>query len=180
MSDQNENMFSNPRFWVITGIVVLAAFLRFLPHPPNFAPVAAIAMFGGAYFADKRLALLIPMAILLISDMFIGFHNLMWAVYLSFAAVVGIGYIIRKNPSFMNITAGALSGSIVFFVVTNFAVWAVGSGMYYPKSIEGLMMCYTAAIPFFHYTLLGDLFYSGVFFGSFAVAKRSFPSLALN
>lgn len=166
-----------PHFLAVIGIIALAAIFRFLPTPPNFAPVAAMAMFGGAYFADKRLAFLIPLVAMLLSDLFIGFHGLMWAVYLCFIAMVGIGIWIASRKSTGTIIAGALTGSILFFLVTNFAVWATGAGVFYPMSLEGLMMSYTAAIPFFHNTLIGDLVFTGVFFGGFELAKRYFPSI---
>ena len=178
MTNQESNLF-NPRTIVVFAIIVLAAIFRFLPTPPNFAPVAAMAMFGGAYFADKRLALLIPIAIMLISDIFLGFHSTLMAVYLSFAAMVGIGILVSRNKNFFSITAGAITGSILFFITTNFAVWALGSGMFYPLTLEGLMMSYTAAIPFFHNTLIGDLVFTGVFFGGFELAQRYFPALRL-
>lgn len=168
----------NPRTFVLIGIVIFAAVMRFLPHPPNFVPIAAIAMFGGAYFADKRMAMLLPLGIMLISDMIIGFHSLMWVVYLSFVAMVGIGFLLRNRISVINVTAGAISGSILFYLTTNFAVWLYGAGVYYPASLDGLLMSYTAAIPFFHYNLLGDLFYSGMFFGGYELAKRYIPVLA--
>lgn len=170
----------NPRTLVLIGIVVFAAIMRFLPHPPNFVPIAAIAMFGGAYFADKRMAFLLPMGIMLITDLIIGFHGLMWVVYLSFAAMVGIGMLVARKKNFVNITAGALSGSILFYLTTNFAVWAMGSGIYYPLTLEGLLMSYTAAIPFFHYSLLGDLFYTALFFGGFAFLQKQVPALSLS
>ncbi|KPQ00954.1 MAG: hypothetical protein HLUCCA01_03435 [Bacteroidetes bacterium HLUCCA01] len=168
-----------PRLLTIAGIIVLAAIFRFLPTPPNFAPVAAMAMFGGAYFADRRMAFLVPLAAMLLSDLFLGFHGLMWAVYLSFIAMVGIGILVARKKNFFTITAGAISGSILFFLVTNFAVWAAGGGMFYPLTLEGLMMSYTAALPFFHNTLAGDLLFTGVFFGGFELAQRYVPALQL-
>jgi hypothetical protein len=158
--------------------VAAAAILRFLPHPPNFVPIAAIALFGGAYFTDKRLALLLPLSIMVFTDMLIGFHSTMWVVYLSFAAMVGIGTLVGKRVGFATVTAGALSGSVLFYLTTNFAVWAMGSGMFYPLTIQGLMMSYTAAIPFFHYSIAGDLFYSAILFGGFEFAKSRIPALA--
>lgn len=168
----------NTRTLVLVGIVAAAALLRFLPHPPNFVPIAAIALFGGAYFSDKRLALLLPLSIMLITDMLIGFHSTMWVVYLSFAAMVGIGTMVGKKVGFATVTAGALTGSVLFYLTTNFAVWAMGSGVFYPLTLEGLMMSYTAAIPFFHYSIAGDLFYSAILFGGFEFAKSRVPALA--
>lgn len=167
----------NPRSLVLLGFVLLAVLLRLLPHPPNFAPVAALAMFGGAYFADKRVAFILPLAIMVASDLLIGFHNTLLVVYACFLAMVGIGIWVGKNKSVLNIGAGALCGSILFYLVTNFAVWAMGSGIYYPLNLQGLLMSYTAAIPFFHYTLLGDLFYTTVFFGSFELVQRYVPAV---
>lgn len=166
-----------PRTLVLFGILLFAALMRFLPTPPNFAPIAAMAMFGGAYFADKRLALLLPVAVMLLTDMVLGFHSLMWVVYLSFAAMVGIGVLVGRQISFLNVTAGALSGSILFFVTTNLAVWATGAGIYYPLTGEGLLLCFTAALPFFHNTIAGDLLFTGVFFGGFELATRFIPAL---
>ncbi len=168
----------NTRTLVLVGIVAAAAVLRFLPHPPNFVPIAAIALFGGAYFTDKRLALLLPLSIMLLTDMLIGFHSTMWVVYLSFAAMVGIGTLVGKRVGFSTVTAGALSGSVLFYLTTNFAVWATGSGIFYPLTLQGLMMSYTAAIPFFHYSIAGDLFYSAILFGGFEFAKSRIPVLA--
>src|SRR5690606_18006374 len=141
----------NSRNLVLIGIVFVVALLRFLPHPPNFVPIAALAMFGGAYFSNKGMALLIPMGIMLVTDAIIGFHDTMWVVYLSFLAMVGIGMLVGKKVGFASVTAGALTGSVLFYLTTNFAVWAMGSGVFYPLNFEGLMMSYTAAIPFFHY-----------------------------
>jgi len=168
----------NTRTLVLIGIVAIAALLRFLPHPPNFVPIAAIALFGGAYFSDKRMALLLPISIMIATDLVIGFHQTMWVVYLSFAAMVGIGSMVGKRIGFSTVTAGAISGSILFYLTTNFAVWAMGSGLFYPLTMEGLLMSYTVAIPFFHYSLAGDLFYSAILFGGFEYAKSRVPALA--
>src|SRR5690606_18685689 len=114
----------------------------------------------------------------LATDALIGFHDTMWVVYLSFMAMVGIGMLVGKKVGFASVTAGALTGSILFYLTTNFAVWAMGSGVFYPLNFEGLMMSYTAAIPFFHYSLAGDLFYSAILFGGFEYAQKRVPALA--
>lgn len=168
----------NSRNLVLIGIVLIVAMLRLLPHPPNFVPIAALAMFGGAYFSNKGMALLIPMGIMLVTDTLIGFHDTMWVVYLSFMAMVGIGMLVGKKVGFASVTAGAISGSILFYLTTNFAVWAMGSGAFYPLNFEGLLMSYTAAIPFFHYSLAGDLFYSTILFAGFEYAQKRVPALA--
>lgn len=170
----NSNL--TPRFLVLAGMIFIAAFSRLIPHPPNFTAVAAIALFGGAYFSSKYIALLLPLIALLITDLIIGFHNTMWAVYLSFIAVVIIGMMLQDKKKPGNVLLASVSASVLFFVVTNFAVWLMGS--LYPKTSEGLVICFTATIPFFHYNLLGDLFFVGVLFGSFELAKVKFPQLA--
>lgn len=166
----------NPRFLAVTCMVLFAAALRLVPHYPNFTPVAAMALFGGAYFSNKKLAFIVPLAAMFISDLIIGFHSTMWAVYLSFAAVVLIGFNLRKSKKISNIFLAVISSAVLFFVVTNFAVWMMGT--MYPMTISGLAESYIAAIPFFSYSVLGDLFYAGIFFGAFEFAKVKFPVLA--
>ena len=143
--------------------VLLAALSRLLPHPANFTPIAAMALFSGVYL-ERRLAFIVPMAAMLLSDYFLGFYTEMIWVYGSFLliAVIGLWLKNHKNPLF--ILGGTLTGSILFFVVTNFGVWAVPASMY-PKSFAGLAECYTAAIPFFRGTVEGDVFFVAVLFG---------------
>jgi Family of unknown function (DUF6580) len=164
-----------PKFIIITGMIFIAAFIRLIPHPPNFAPVAAMALFGGAYFNKKWAAFLIPLLAMFITDLFLGFHPTMWAVYLSFILIVGIGMLMIKQKKVSNIFLASVSASVLFFVVTNFSVWA--AGLYYPKDLSGLAASYTAAIPFFHYTLLSDLFFVALMFGSYELVKAKFPKL---
>ncbi len=164
-----------PRFFVFLGIIFLAAASRLIPHPPNFAPIAAMALFGGAYFSDKRLAFFVPLAAMFLSDLVLGLHGLMPVVYGSFAMIVGIGLWLRTRRTALPIAGAALTSSILFFVLTNFGVWAFSS--IYPKTMAGLLACYAAAIPFFQNTLLGDAVYSTILFGGFALAERGFPAL---
>lgn len=164
-----------PRFLLLTGMILAAALVRLLPHPPNFAPIAAMALFGGAYFNKKAFAFAIPLAALLLTDLFLGFHNTMWAVYLSFILIVGLGMFMLKKKSVLRVVIASVSASVLFFVVTNFAFWATDT--LYPTTLSGLAACYTAAIPFFHNTLIGDLFFTSVMFGLFELAKTKFPEL---
>lgn len=164
-----------PRFLLLTGMILAAALVRLLPHPPNFAPIAAMALFGGAYFNKKVFAFAIPLAALLLTDMFLGFHNTMWAVYLSFVVIVGLGMFMLKKKSILRVVLASVSASVLFFVVTNFAFWATDT--LYPTTAAGLAACYTAAIPFFHNTLIGDLFFTGAMFGFFELAKSRYPEL---
>jgi hypothetical protein len=165
-----------PGFLLTAGMILLAAFVRLIPHPPNFAPVAAMALFGGAYFSKKWMAFLIPLSAMFLTDLILGFHSSMWAVYLSFVLIVAIGMVFIKRKKIGNILLASVTASVMFFILTNFAVWA--SGLYYPKTLSGLAASYTAAIPFFHNTLLGDLFFAGVMFGLYHLIVHRYPSLA--
>ncbi len=171
-----EKRFINPRLLVITVMVLAGAIMRLIPHYPNFTPIAAMALFGGAYFTNKKLAFIIPFAAMIISDLILGFHSTMPAVYLSFALIVMIGFYLRQTKNVLNIAIASLSSSILFFVITNFAVWI--SGGMYPLNSLGLAECFTAAIPFFQYNILGDLLYTGIFFSVFELARMKFPVLA--
>ncbi|MDQ3192421.1 MAG: hypothetical protein M3Q58_12580 [Bacteroidota bacterium] len=165
---------TSPRFIFISILILVAALSRLLPHPPNFTPIAGIALFAGAYLS-KKFAFIIPIAAMLIADFFIGFHGTMWAVYLCIILIAIIGMGLASRVKLINVIGSALASSVLFFIVTNFAVW-LGS-TYYTQDFSGLIFCYTSAIPFFNYTLAGDLFYSGVLFGGFYLATLKFPEL---
>src|SRR5260370_24580041 len=166
---------SRPRFVILALIVLAAAGSRLIPPPPNLASITAVALFGGAYLTDKRLALIVPLAALLLSDLVLGFYSHMEIVYGSFLLVVCLGFLLQRKRSVLRIAGAALAGSVVFFVVTNFGVWVFGS--LYPKTATGLLACYVAGIPFFQNTLAGDALYTTVLFGGFAVAEKLFPIL---
>ena len=158
------------RFGLMIGMIFAAAAMRLVPHPPNFESIGAIALFAGAHFDDKRWAFICPLAALFLSDAVIGFHTQMPIVYGTFALVVWLGFFLRERRTALPITGAALAASILFFVITNFGVWAF-DGLY-PRTFEGLVVCYIAAIPFFGYTLAGNLFYATLLFGGFALAER--------
>lgn len=145
-------------------IVLMATLFRLLPHPPNFSPIAAMALFGGAYF-NKKYALIFPLVTLFISDIFLGFHSTIPFVYGSFLITGLIGLWLKKHHDFKSILIGTLLSSVLFFLITNFGVWLVGS--LYQKNITGLIQSYVMAIPFFRYTIIGDMFYTGIFFGGY-------------
>lgn len=164
------------RFALIVALVFGAAALRLLPHPPNFEPIGAIALFAGAHLASKRWAFLIPLTALFFSDLLIGFHDQMPVVYGAFALIVCLGFMLQERRSAGPIGAAAVAGSTLFFILTNFGVWAFGS--LYPKTLAGLGACYVAAIPFYGYTVAGTLFYTAVLFGGLALAGRKISRLA--
>ena len=165
------------RFAVVSSLILFAALSRIIPHPPNFAPIAAMALFGGAYYADRKWAFIIPLAAMFFSDLFIGFHSLMLLVYLTFIAMVFIGFRLRENKKPLSLVIAGLTASVLFFILSNLGVWVIGGGVVYPMNASGLIGCYVAAVPFFQNTVLGDLFYTGVLFGAFEVIKYKFPVL---
>jgi hypothetical protein len=157
------------------AVIVLAAGLRIAPHPWNFTPVGAMALFSGAFIRDRRLAFLFPLLALFAGDIFVGFHKLMPVVYASFLLSVAIGFWLRNRRSVARVGAATLFGAIQFFLITNFAVWAFG--LSYPRTGAGLLSCYVAGIPFFWNTLAGDALYASLLFGGFALAERILPAL---
>ncbi len=176
---------TSSRFIVVISVIVFAALLRLLPHWPNFTPIAAMALFAGTYFDRKQYAFAIPIAAMFISDLVIGLHANMPAVYLSFAITVLIGTAIRKKVNVGSVVLASLTSSVIFFVITNFASWLASP--FYPQTIGGLAECYLAGLIFFRDTayglsffmndLLGTLFFSAVFFGAFYLAQMRFPVL---
>ena len=165
-----------PRAVLLLTIIFAAAALRLVPHPSNFTPIGALALFGGAHLGDKRWAFLIQLAALFLSDLVIGFHGQMPVVYGVFALMVCMGFALRERRAPLPVAGLATAASVLFFVVTNFGVWAL-DGLY-PMTFQGLVTCYVAAIPFFQNTLLGNLFYAAVLFGGFALAERKIPVIA--
>jgi hypothetical protein len=176
MHANKDRNFLHPRTLAIAGMVLAAAAIRLAPHPMNFAPIGALALFGGAYFSSKRQALAVPLLSLIAGDIFTGFHQLIPFVYASFLVSVAIGFWLRRKRSAARIGAATLAGAIQFFLVTNFAVWASSIGSY-PKTAAGLTACYIAGIPFFWNTLAGDALYAALLFGGMALAERKFPAL---
>src|SRR5882762_9780756 len=156
-------------------LIVLAAALRIAPHPWNFTPVGAMALFSGAVLKDRRLAFLFPLVALFVGDVFIGLYKIIPIIYASFLVSVAIGLWLRDRRTIARITLATLLGAIQFFLVTNFAVWQFLKG--FPHTASGLAACYIAGIPFFWNTLAGDAFYATLLFGGFALAERLFPSL---
>lgn len=163
--------------FVIAAVLILfAAFSRLIPHPMNFAPIAAIALFAGVYM-DKKFAFIIPVAAMLLSDIFLGFYSGIEWVYGSFAVIALIGLWLKKRVETRSglskagyITGTALVSSVIFFITTNFGVWL--SGMMYEMNLSGLILCYTMAVPFFRNSLAGDLVYTAALFGIYELVIR--------
>ncbi|MCL6678216.1 hypothetical protein LZ519_02635 [Sphingomonas sp. RG327] len=169
-------MDKNARLLALLAAIFAAAAMRLLPHPPNFSPIAAMALFSGAYMPRRLTAFVAPFAALLISDALLGgFYPGMNFVYLSFGLTVLIGWLVARQKTAVTIGAAAVASSVMFFVLTNFGMWLF-SGIY-PLTREGLVACYVAAIPFFQNTLAGDLTFTAALFGGFAIAERFLPAI---
>lgn len=154
----------NKKQFIIITFIVIAAVIRLFPHIPNVTPITAMALFSGVYFTDKKYAFIIPLLAMFLSDIFLGFSMITLFVYAAFILVGYIGIASKK----MNIKTILIS-SLSFFIITNFGVWLIG----YPKTFNGLLECYTLAIPFFRNSLIGDFFFAGVMYYAFEfVSKR--------
>jgi hypothetical protein len=152
-----------PLFFLIFGIMA-----RFLPHPANFAPITAIALFGARYL-PKKFTFILPISIMLISDLFLGFYGSeMFFVYGSFILAGIIGLINQDKKALSFIPLASISSSVIFFLISNFGVWLTTT--MYAKNLLGLQSCFIAAIPFFRSTLLSDLLYTTLFVGGYKLS----------
>lgn len=153
----------SPTIRILAVAIFIAALTRLLPHPPNFSPVMALALFSGAALRDWRLALLVPLAAMLMADLWLGFHATMAFVYLGMALMVGAGRWLggRRRP--LPLLAAGMAGASLFFLVSNAGVWLTQD--LYPATGAGLAACYLAALPFFHQTVLATLVYGALLFG---------------
>lgn len=157
-------------FWLTSILFFVGVSMRFFPHAPNFTPVGALALFGGAYFS-KKTALILPILVMLASDFLIGFYEvkIMLSVYASFMLSAALGFWLRNNQKWSRILGLSIFSAILFFLITNFAVWAFS--FWYPKTFAGLIQSYLMGLPFFKATLLGNLFFASCFFGAYKVIK---------
>ena len=178
------------RTGVLILFILLAAFSRTLPHPANFSPLAAIGLFGAAFFDRKWQTFLIPIAATWLSDLFINnyiyaeyypsftwFYGGFYWQYGCYLLIAVVGIFMLKTINTTRVVGAALMATALFFLVTNFGVW-LGSRVY-PQNFAGLMTCYAAGIPFLKGTLLGNLFYSGLLFGGFALLQQKLSFLKL-
>ncbi|HZU38770.1 MAG TPA: DUF6580 family putative transport protein [Gemmataceae bacterium] len=178
------------RTLVLIGMIVAAAASRLLPHWPNFTPITAMALFGAAYFQSRWTAFAVPLLALFISDAALavlihshslsgwlaggtGFYSDMWVIYGTMVLITALGLLLRRKKTVLTVGVTTLSASVLFFVITNFACWP----SMYEHTPAGLLACYTAALPFFQWTLLGDLCYVTILFGGFALAEKFYPTL---
>ncbi len=175
---------------ILILIIVLAALTRLQPDLSNFTPIISLGLFGAAYFRkDKFSAFLLPMGAWLLGDIIMelmgkrGFHSGTWTVYLTVIAVILFGKFILKKVSLLNVALASIGGSIIFFLITNFAFFypqppAIDPlETYYTHDLSGIISSYSAALPFFRTSLVRELFYSGLLFGVFELAKRFYKPL---
>jgi hypothetical protein len=161
-------------FVISIVLILLIVVSRLVPHVWNVAPVAAVALLAGAIL-PRKWAFIVPVIGMLLGDFIIGFYHMpvMLTVYVSFALMTFVGALLRpevgsNHTSGVKLIITSLASSTFFFITTNFAVWATAD--WYPKTWEGLTLCYILALPFFRNTMLGDLVFSGVLFGALAIS----------
>jgi hypothetical protein len=153
-------------------MVVLGACARLLPHPWNFTPMIALALFAGSHARKTVIAAFATLAALALSDAVLGFDSGFWYIYAASLVPVLLGRLIRNKPGVATIAAAALASSLSFFVITNFMVWAMGR--LYPHTAAGLAASFVAGIPFYQNQALGDAFYTVALFGGYALLNRAF------
>ena len=176
----------SPRIKFIITVIFVGAFMRLIPHWPNFTPIAAIALFGGASLTKKHLAFAIPLIAMFVSDLIIGFHSYMIAVYISFAIVVLLGRLMVNKVTIGRVALTSITASVIFFLITNFAAWLASP--VYTKDFMGLIQSYIAGLAFFNdggygisffvNDIIAGLTFNAIFFGSFYFAKKKIPALA--
>ncbi len=174
----------NKRLIVLVGVTLAAALVRLLPHEPNVTPIAAMALFGGACFRNRKLAYLLPLAAMLLSDLILGLTRydavrllaIQPVVYACFLATTALGQLVKDRRSVFQVGGMMLAGSVLFYLVTNFAVWAGGEmSSFYPLTASGLARCFIAGIPYFRNSLAGDFGYTLVLFGGLAILENRVP-----
>lgn len=174
-------------------LVVVASLYRVIPRLENFAPHIAMALFGGAVIRDKKWAFALPIFSLFLSDLLYeilfnyglsdrpGFYEGQWQLYLLFAGMTVIGFLI-KRITVINVLAASILAPTVFFIVSNFIVWAGWQGtrgLNRPKTFNGLLMCYNDAIPFYGNSVMSCILFSAIFFGAYVLFKIKQPTRAL-
>jgi hypothetical protein len=150
------------RLFMVLGLIIMGIFSQFLPHPPNFASMNAIALLSPSYLENRRLSFAAVVPILFFNDLMYGFHSTMPFVYLSMGLIIWMGNGLKKTMSLRLLPLACFAAALLFFLIVNFGVWLTSS--LYPKTLTGLGWCYFAAIPFFMNQILGDLFYGFCFY----------------
>ncbi len=177
------------RALLLFALIAAAAISRLVPHPPNFSPIEAMALFGGAYFLNRSWAVLAPLAAMFLSDLLLGIlqgglyfeyfasaHFLAIYACIALSAVLGFG--LRGRVKSVRVLGYSIAGSLLFFLITNFAVWLTATDIVqFPACSASLGACYVAGLPFLKWTVLGTLFYAAVLFGGYELLQRQVPGL---
>jgi hypothetical protein len=161
--------------WLVYGLILLGIVARLTPHPWNATPTMAIALFAGTHLS-KRWALALPLLMVGATDVILLWHGTVPFTWGAFALTGLLAWWIRPRPTAGRIAAASVAGSVLFFLITNFGVWATQA--LYPRTPDGLWQCYVAALPFFRNTVLGDLFYAVALFGGYALLAHARPARA--
>lgn len=169
-----KKIFAHPTT-IVMLLIIAAGLSRLIEMPPNVQAVGAMALFAGAYFQNKKLAYAVPLIILFVTDLMIGFHRIMIPVYACFVITVLIGTLVAQRKNFGTVVCGSLASSVIFFLVTNLPFWY---GTSYPWNFAGAMESYAGALPFFRNAILGDLAFNAILFGGFELARKRIPALA--
>jgi len=163
------------------SLIICGILLRFAGHAPNFTPVAAIALFSGVYLS-KKYAFIVPLALMIISDIFLGMHNVVIFTWGGFVLTTFLGLWLKNKKTVLGVTSASVISSLLFYIVSNFGVWLMG---WYPRTLQGLLDCYIMAVPFLRNFTLATLMYAGIFFGLYELIARlakntKFSSVLLN
>ncbi|MDD3088429.1 MAG: hypothetical protein PHT95_00590 [Candidatus Omnitrophica bacterium] len=152
---------------LVYALMFLGIFMRLIPHAPNFVPVAAIALFSGAYL-DRKIVPWVPLAIMVLSDVILGMHDVVLYTWGAFALTALIGMFLKERTSPGYIIGATVVSSVLFYVITNFGVWMA----WYPRTFDGMAQCYINALPFLRNTMAGNIIFSGILFGTYEAALR--------
>ena len=167
----------NIKILLIISVIFLVSLTRIFPHPPNFTPILALAIFGGAYLPNRITAISLPIISMFISDLIIGFHSQIFTVYAAIILLSILGHLM-KTKNFKNFAITGFTGSLIFFIITNFSVWLGGS--LYPLTIDGIIQCYIMAIPFFHNTLISTILFLTILFFGYTFAEKKISNLKIS
>ncbi len=167
----------NIKILLIISVIFLVSLTRIFPHPPNFTPILALAIFGGAYLPNRITAISLPIISMFISDLIIGFHSQIFTVYATIILLSILGHLM-KTKNFKNFAITGFTGSLIFFIITNFSVWLGGS--LYPLTIDGIIQCYIMAIPFFHNTLISTMLFLTILFFGYTFAEKKISNLKIS
>ena len=159
---------------LVLMIISIGILSRVIVHTPNFTPVLSLALLGGMYLKGRQ-AVLVPLALMVMSDLIIGFHDVMFYTWGSMVLISVLGLWINKRKNFANVLAGSIFSAVVFFVVTNFGSWLA----FYPHTTDGLRQCYILAIPFFRGTLISTVAYSLAFYTAYEWSLKRSQGTAL-